>query len=130
MHVRRERRLGHGLQPDVVRHVGEVGLTGRHTANQLQRLGHIEVRVVRSEAQGIDHKHLDAGEFLHLTLLDGLEVGQVGQRTDAVARHGKTLGVAARHRDDLHPFTEKGHAGSISCSSISGTPRYLSCAKA
>lgn len=66
VHVRRKRRFGGGLPSDVVRHVRQVRLARSDTANQLQRLLHVEMRVMRLEAQRIDHQHLHAEQLLLL----------------------------------------------------------------
>ncbi len=100
MHVGRkaERRLG--VQADLVGHVREVGLARSDAADQLQRLLHIEVRVVGREAQGIDDQYFHAVELALLRRVDGFEVGEVTQAADAVSRHLEARRVVPRHGYD------------------------------
>lgn len=130
MYAAGERRLRHGMQADVVGHVREVGLAWGNAGDERKGFGHVEMGIMLRKAERVDDEHLHAPEFFDLGIPDGLEIGQVGQPADTVARDGKPVGMVSRYGDDLQPPTRNGRVTSISCNSISGTPRYLSCAKA
>lgn len=109
-----------GVQAHAVAHVGEQGAAGLDAADNGKRLRQRHVRHVLLDAQGVDHKQGHPAQALHLLGLDGLAVGDVGQRAYAVAvdahlvvPHGYGLHVdALGHKWILAHFVqiECGHA--------------------
>ena len=83
MYAAGERRLRHGMQADVVGHVREVGLARGDAGDERKGLGHVEMGIMLRKAERVDDEHLHAPEFFDLGIPDGLEIGQVGQRTDS-----------------------------------------------
>lgn len=118
------------MQAYFVGHMRDIGLARPDAADQRQRLREVEMRRMRGETQRIDRQHLRTAQFFGLGVFDGLEVRQVGQRpmrkpvTSKRSEWWPDTGTISTSP------TRNGFAVSISCSSISGTPRYLSCAKA
>ena len=106
MYAAGERRLRHGMQADVVGHVREVGLARGNAGDERKGFGHVEMGIMLRKAERVDDEHLHAPEFFDLGTFDGLEIGQVRQLAEAVARDGEAVGVVPRNGNDLqlpHP---------------------------
>jgi hypothetical protein len=84
----------------LVAEMGQQGAAGTDPAGGVDRLRHIEVRVVRGEAQCVDHQQFHPGQQRQRSLRNGIAVGQVGKTADPVAKR-RAATVAKRHRDHV-----------------------------
>ena len=86
---------------EIVRHVREVRAPRLDARDDVERLGHGEVRGVRLVAQRVDHQRVDAVEQRPRLVGEPVAVGQVGEVAEAEAED-RHPAVPERHRDDAH----------------------------
>ena len=79
------------MTADVVAGMDEPRLAGPYPTGEGNGLVEGLVGVVGLLAQGVDNEGVAAFDIGNLTLVDGLHVGDVGQRSDAVAQDGQVV---------------------------------------
>lgn len=105
--MRRKDGGGVGIESHFVAHVGEVGTAGLDGRDDFQSLGKAEVGEVLGGTQSINYQHLNSLKFKHLIRVDAVGIGDICQRTNAVAQDGEVF-VHGLDGDDLAAGSHEG----------------------
>ena len=99
------------MESDVMTHVDEQGATSPYPTGKGDGIVDELMGVMGlHEAQGIDHQDLRAFKIWQFALVDGLHIGDIGERPHAIAQDGQ---FAVHHLEghDLEVANLQGHMG-------------------